>query len=101
MLIACENIGKGYSWRGEIPPGFSRRFGTLGYDYGWNAASSPFDGGIIIVGERASKIGGQSDVWAIKTDARGIMQWEKSFGGCNDCSGFRISKRTSGKRRIR
>ena len=34
FLLSCEDIGKGYNWRGETPPGFSRRFGTQGYDYG-------------------------------------------------------------------
>ena len=49
FFLCCEDIGKGYQWSKDHPAGFSRRFGTLGYDYGWNAAYSPFDGGTIVI----------------------------------------------------
>ena len=81
VFISCKDIGKGYQWQGETPPGFSRNYGTIGYDYGWSAAYSPFDEGIILIGQRSPKIIGQSDLWAIKTNSRGIMEWEKTFGG--------------------
>ena len=96
FLLSCEDIGKGYNWRGETPPGFSRRFGTQGYDYGWNAAHSPFDDGIIVVGTRSPQINGQTDLWAIKTNARGLVEWEKSFGVGGNQEGYDVIATTDG-----
>ena len=60
---------------------FTRNYGNIGYDYGWNASYSQFDDGIIIVGSKEEEIGGQKQLWAIKTDNRGLALWDKSFGG--------------------
>ena len=88
LFISCEDIGKGYSWREKIPAGFSRNYGTIGYDYGWNATYSPFDEGIVIVGKQSPQINGQSDFWVIKTDSRGLLEWEKIFGGAGNEEGY-------------
>ena len=95
-FLCCEDIGKGYKWSDSHPAGFSRRFGTLGYDYGWNAAYSPFDGGIVVVGRRSPEINGQTDMWAIKTDERGILEWEHSFGGNGDEDGYDVIATSDG-----
>ena len=87
LFISCEDIGKGYSWSGKIPIGFSRNYGTIGYDYGWNATYSPFDEGIVIVGKQSPQINGQSDFWVIKTDSRGLLEWEKTYGGAGNEDG--------------
>lgn len=91
----CGEIGKDYNWYKE-PPGFIRNYGSIGYDYGWSAAYSPFDEGIIITGQRAPIIGGQSDLWAIKTDNKGLMQWEKRFGGNQDEAGYDVVSTSDG-----
>ena len=96
FLLSCEDIGKGYNWQGETPPGFSRIFGTRGYDYGWNAAHSPFDGGIIVVGTRSPHINGQTDLWAIKTDSRGLVEWDRSFGGGGNEDGYDVIATSDG-----
>ena len=83
------------NWQNQLN-GFSRRYGTVGYDYGWSAAYSPYDDGIIIVGERAPKIFGESDVWAIKTNSRGIMEWEKTFGGNANDVGYDVISTSDG-----
>jgi len=97
LFFACDDIGKGYEWQSDIPAGFTRKYGSAGYDYGWNASYSPFDEGIIIVGQKnISIIGGQSDLWAIKTDKRGLVEWEKSFGGNNDDVGYDVIATSNG-----
>ena len=95
-MISCEDIGKNNQWKGDIPAGFSRNYGTLGYDYGWSAANSPFDEGIVIVGQRAPVINGKSDLWAIKTDNRGLLIWERSFGGGENEEGYDVIATSDG-----
>jgi len=66
-------------------------FGGKGRDLLYNAKSTP-DGGYILVGSStSSKSGdksqdnqGANDIWVIKIDALGKIQWEKSFGGSGD-----------------
>ena len=89
ILIGCDDIGKDYYWLND-QTGFNRRYGSIGYDYGWNAAYSPFDEGFIVTGQVSPAIIGKSDLWAIKTDNNGLMQWEKRFGGDGDDVGFDV-----------
>lgn len=39
------------------------------------------DGGFILVGETHSAGAGNADAWVIKTDSKGKLEWEKTFGG--------------------
>jgi hypothetical protein len=95
-FLSCRDIGEGYLWSDSQTSTFSKSFGSKGYDYGWNAAYSPFDNGIIITGRRAPVINGQSDLWAIKTDSRGILQWERSFGGLGNEDGYDVISTSDG-----
>ena len=96
FFLYCEDIGKGYNWHGDLPAGFTRKFGTQGYDYGWNAAYSPFDGGTVVVGRRSPEINGQTDMWALKTDERGILEWDYSFGGSSNEDGYDVIATSDG-----
>ena len=95
LLISCDDIGEGYAWL-DGNSGFFSRFGTVGYDYGWSAAYSPNDQGIILVGKKTPIINGPSDLWAIKTDNYGLMKWEKSFGGDTNEEGFDVISTSDG-----
>jgi len=96
LFLSCEDIGKDYKWLGDRPPGFARHYGTIGYDYGWSAAYSPFDEGVIIVGQQAPKISGKYDLWAIKTDNRGSVVWDKKFGGSENEVGYDVVSTSDG-----
>jgi len=64
----------------------------FGGSYSDNAYSviETSDGGFIAAGFTESKDGdvggnyGKSDLWAIKLDSKGNLQWQKSFGGSED-----------------
>lgn len=96
FIVTCDDIGKDHDWKGNLSQGFSRHFGTIGYDYGWSTEYSPFDQGIVIVGQRSPMIGSNSDLWAIKTDSRGLMEWEKSFGGSDNEAGYDVIPTSDG-----
>lgn len=42
------------------------------------------DNGLILAGRTSSKGNGQYDGWIIKTNARGVKQWEKTYGGMDE-----------------
>jgi len=54
------------------------------------------DGGLLIVGYTYSYGAGGSDVWIIKTDAMGDMQWNRTIGGAQDDSAQTVIQTTDG-----
>ena len=58
---------------------FSRNYGSIGYDHGWNVAHSPFDNGISIVGSQAKQINGQKDFWTINSEGKIFFREEYPF----------------------
>lgn len=65
---------------------WQRSLGGSDYDYA-NCVRQTNDGGYIVGGSTYSKDGdvsgnhGQSDMWIVKLDASGNIQWQKCFGG--------------------
>ena len=59
LTISCGDI-KNYNINdGNLNSYFTRKFGSIGYDYGWSLDYSPFDNGIIITGSQEKEIGGE------------------------------------------
>ncbi len=54
------------------------------------------DGGYIISGTTESYGHGGSDIWLIKTDPTGFMEWDAYFGGVNTDQGRSIQQMTEG-----
>jgi predicted secreted protein len=54
------------------------------------------DGGYAIAGYTSSFGAGGQDVWLVKTDAAGNMQWNKTYGGTGNDHGFHIMQTVDG-----
>lgn len=54
------------------------------------------DGGYIIVGYTRSFGNSGRDIWLVKTDGNGNLQWHRSYGGSSDEEGYSIQQTTDG-----
>lgn len=74
---------------------WNKTFGGAKDDYGKFIRQTD-DGGFMILGDTTSYGAGGSDIYLIKTDKQGIMQWNKTFGGKQDDYGSFILKTIDG-----
>ena len=63
---------------------------------GGSDVQQTYDGGYIITGVTEHHNAYNSNVWIIKTDANGIMQWNKILGGVGDEEGHSIQQTVDG-----
>jgi hypothetical protein len=71
--------------------------------YGGTGLDTPFwitqtsDGGYAMIGNTNSfGFNGSQDVWLVKTDGAGNMQWNKTYGGTGSENGYQIFKTSDG-----
>ena len=63
---------------------WNKTYGGTSDDYiGWLMALA-YDGGYTLAGTTNSFGAGDYDFWLVKTDANGMMQWNRTYGGTND-----------------
>ena len=60
--------------------------GGTGDEVGYSVQQTS-DRGFIIVGDTSSFGAGGVDIWLVKTDVSGTVQWSKTFGGSEDDHG--------------
>lgn len=74
---------------------WNKTFGGINYDVGYSVQQTT-DGGYIIVGETNSFGAQGTNVWLIKTNERGKMQWNSVFGGSEYDTGYSVIQTQGG-----
>jgi|SaaInlLV_10m_DNA_2_1039722.scaffolds.fasta_scaffold01601_4 uncharacterized protein (TIGR02145 family) len=79
----------------QIEPRWTNSIGGSSSDEGYSIQQTT-DGGFIITGYTLSFGNGNRDVWLIKTDPEGNVEWDKTFGGTDYDVGNSVQKTIDG-----
>ena len=71
---------------------WDRTYGGLGKDLGFFVQQTKDEGYIIVGGKKSFWIVGSYDLWIIKTDAKGNVLWDRTFGGSGEDLGFSVQQ---------
>jgi hypothetical protein len=74
---------------------WDQTYGGVGLDYCVSVLITN-DGGFIFVGATTSHGDDNGDVWLVKTDENGNMQWEKTYGGDGIDYGYHLDQTDDG-----
>jgi parallel beta-helix repeat protein len=74
---------------------WQRTFGGPAEDRGFSVRRVAGDS-YVIAGQTASFGAGGNDVWLIKTDAQGNLEWQRTFGGPAEDVGFSVQQAADG-----
>jgi hypothetical protein len=91
-IIIRDSDGINPSFNGNT---WRRTFGGADYDSAYDGHQTS-DGGYIVVGYTRSFSVGGSDIWLIKVDSNGNMEWDKTFGSPNNESGYAVKQTIDG-----
>jgi uncharacterized delta-60 repeat protein len=72
-----------------------KTYGGTGYDEAYSVRRTS-DGGYIVAGYTASFGAGGEDIFLIKTDANGNIQWAKTYGGISGDKAYSVQQTSDG-----
>jgi len=78
-LGSCGGGGEDGGSNGALDT-WAKTFGGSGSDIAYSLQQTA-DGGFIVTGETSSFGVANSDIWLLKLDASGSLQWQKTYGG--------------------
>ena len=70
-------------------------YGGVGDDRGYTVIATK-DGGYLLTGYTNSTGAGDDDLWLIKTDYKGAMQWNRTYGGAGLDLGYVVTQTSDG-----
>ncbi|MFZ8833901.1 MAG: T9SS type A sorting domain-containing protein, partial [Candidatus Caldipriscus sp.] len=74
---------------------FAKTYGGINWDFAQSVQQTS-DGGYIMAGYTYSFGAGGSDIFLIKTDASGNVQWAKTYGGTNNERAYSVRQTSDG-----
>jgi TolB-like protein len=74
---------------------WAKTYGGTGWDEAYSVQQTS-DGGYIVAGETYSFGAGYRDIFLIKTDANGNIQWAKTYGGTDDDWAYSVQQTSDG-----
>jgi uncharacterized delta-60 repeat protein len=74
---------------------WAKTYGGTGYDWAYSVQQTP-DGGYIVAGYTTSFGVGGGDIFLIKTDANGNVQWAKTYGGTGYDDAYSVQQTSDG-----
>jgi len=74
---------------------WAKTYGGIGSEWA-SSVRQTADGGYIVAGTTTSFSAGESDIFLIKTDAKGNIQWAKTYGGATDDRAFSVQQTSDG-----
>jgi len=74
---------------------WNRTYGGADYDFAYSMVLTS-DDGYVLAGCTESYGAGNRDVWLIKTDSAGSMEWNQTYGGTNDDYGYSVVQTSDG-----
>jgi len=81
--------------RADAAPGWIKTFGGTDRELA-RCVIQTSDGGFLMAGYTRSFGAGLNDVWLVKTDVNGNMQWNKTYGGTEDDEAYWAIQTTDG-----
>jgi hypothetical protein len=74
---------------------WAKTYGGTGDDWG-SSVQQTSDGGYIVAGHTLSFGAGSYDIFIIKTDANGNVQWAKTYGGTSEDNAYSVQQTSDG-----
>jgi len=74
---------------------WSETYGGTSFDRAWSILQAS-DGGYVIAGHTMSFGAGSEDMWLVKIDSDGVMQWDETYGGPSRDRAYNILRTSDG-----